>query len=248
MSLEYKTDRRVAFVPVQENITVSITYPYIVNLNEVPDLASEVTISGMSRVYSMPRQPGEFFVHRSGIIYFHAQNKGTITTVNYRGGGSRIRATDWNEMIDTVTRIETLNADLTSILFGNIDLRVIPSTLSTSASVLNASNTGAFSVLFTISLVNLSNVVYSWLSNIPVYITITSAIIDPDIEDPVFNPISGLVVITNGVATTTATFDTDAGTYKTYTSGDNYSFTFTTVDPQSLVGINLTTTVVDSIQ
>jgi hypothetical protein len=244
--LQHVTDKRIAYVPKTETLVITNNFPYIAILSEVPDLAAGITITGLTRVYSLPQAATEFFADRTGNIFFHQAKKGLTVNITYMGGGSRISASNWNEMVDSITSTQNLITDLSSLIFGNIRLRVTPSTITTTAALLNTKLSGQHIVTFDISLTNVSNQVYTWLNTIPLYVTLSTTFLDADIADPVISPATK--VFTNGVCQVTALYQTDYGTYKKYTSGDYVSYTFTTVDPNTLIGINLTTTVINSIQ
>lgn len=245
--MDYKVDKRTNFVPVTETHVVPMEFPHIVKLQETPDMGPTVTVPNSVRVYTLPGNANEFYVNRNGDVYFNQAKKGSTVTITYMGGGSRLAAADWNQMIDALTRANTLIDGLTSLVFGNVHLKVTPTSVATLATQLNQANNGSFSLSFTCSLVTNTNQVYTWLPNIPLYLTVRKIFVDTDITTPVISPTGNLQFV-QGVCQFTATYATDYGAYKKYTSGDYVSYQITTVDPSTSVGINLTTTVVHSIQ
>lgn len=245
--MKYKIDKRIAFVPVTEVVKVAAEFPFVGKLSEVPDLAANVSISQMTRVYSMPHAATEFFIDRTGNIYFSSQKANQLITVSYMGGGSRLSALDWNEMVDTVTRTNALITDLSNLIFGNIKLRVTPTVITTPAATLNTKLSGQHTVSFSASLANNSNQVYTWLKDIPLYLTVRKSTVDSDILAPAISPAINSLKFVDGVCNFTATYNTDYGTYKKYTPGDYVSYSITTVDPTTSLGINLTANVVDTI-
>ncbi len=244
--MDYKTDKRINYVPLTESHVVSMDYPYMFNLKEIPDIAGIITITGMNRVNSMPMNPTDFYVNRTGSLFFHADKKGLTYSVSYFGGGSVLLATDWNQMIDAFTQTNTLITGLKSLIFGDIKLSVTPSAVSSSVSTLNTASNGAFSLTFNCSLVNSANQIYTWLNNIPMYVTLNSVFVDSDITQPVVTP--SAIQFQAGVCSFTSTYATDYGAYKKYTSGDYVNYTISTVDPTTNVGINLRKVVSHAIQ
>jgi hypothetical protein len=245
--MEYKFDKRPNFIPITETHPVPMEFPHIVKLRETPDMGPTVTVPNSVRVYTLPANPNEFFVNRNGDVYFHTSKKGTSVTITYMGGGSRLAAADWNLMIDSLTRANSLIDGLTSLVFGNVKLRVTPTAIATPVSQLNQANSGSFIQSFTCSLVTNTNQVYTWLPNIPMYLSVRKVFVDADIAAPVISPAGNLQFV-HGACQFTATYSTDYGAYKKYTSGDYVAYEITTVDPSTSVGINLTTTVNHSIQ
>lgn len=244
--MQYKTDRRLSYVPVTEaNLQISQAFPYTAILKELPDLAAAVTIHNYTRVYAMPQAATDFFVDRTGNIYFHQSRAGQVVTVTYMGGGSRLSASDWNEMIDSLANTQSLITGITSLIFGNIRLRITPTAISTTATTMNSTVSGHHIVTFTASLVNLSNQVYTWLQDMPLYVSIRASFVTASIAIPTITPTS--LLFTNGVCQFTSTYQTDFGAYKKYTAGDYVNYTFSTVDPTTQIGINLSVVVVDSI-
>ena len=249
--LEYKVNKRNEFVPLIETHRVNLNFPFTIFLKETPDIASDITINNMTRIYTMPTQDNEFFVSRTGDVYFNEGKKGTTIVINYFGGGSRLNADDWNVMIDTLNATNTRITDVTNLIFGNISLKVTPNILTTSPTTLNTSNSNGRQVTFNLSLINNTNQVYTWLTNIPYYVIITKSFADSDIAAPrVATPLNIIDRnFINGVASFTVIYDTDYGTYKKYMSGDYVSYGISTVNPdQQGVGLNLSVTVVESIQ
>jgi len=246
--LTHKTDRRLSYVPKTEQAVISVAFPYVAILTEVPDLATAITVSGYTRVYAMPQNVTDFFVDRTGNVYFHQSKKGLTVTITYMGGGSRLTASDWNEMVDTLASTNVLINGLTSLVFGNIKMVVTPSTITTAAGTLNTKNSGQHVVSFTATLKTNDNVLYTWLRDIPLYVEVRGVFVDSDITAPVISPAVSTLKFQQGSCQLSARYLTDYGQYKKYTAGDYVSYTFTTVDPVSNIGINLSNTVIDSIQ
>lgn len=246
--MDYKVDKRINYVPLTEPHVVSTDYPYMFNLREIPDIAGTITISGMVRVNSMPINPTDFYVNRTGSVFFHASKKGLPYTVSYYGGGSVLLAGDWNQMVDAFTSTNNLIMGLKSLIFGDIKLNVVPGAVNTPVTNLNTASSGSFKLTFNVSLVNSANQVYTWLNDIPMYVTMNSVFVDTDILPPVITPAPSTLKFTGGVCSFTATYSTDFGAYKKYTSGDYVNYTISTVDPTTNVGINLVKVVSHAIQ
>jgi hypothetical protein len=248
--MEHKVNKRYNFVPLTEPHRVALTFPYIVYLKEIPDLAATITIPNMVRIYTMPQASTEFFVNRNGDVYFHEAKKDSPVTISYYGGGSRLNADDWNEMIDVLGVTNGRITDLTSLIFGNIKLKVTPTSIATAVGSLNTSSSHAWRKTFTAQLTNMNNAVYTWLTDVQLYLQIRKSFVDSDIIAPVLKtPLNAVdLKFINGVCQFTVEYDTDYGAYKKYTAGDYVSYGISTVDPNSMVGLNLSVTVVDAIQ
>lgn len=147
---------------------------------------------------------------------------------------------------DTVRNRMVANRDLYAMgkaMIGDMILTITPNSLGTIAATLNAAGVGTYVQTLTIALKTTTAVVHNWFVN-TIGLESTEAISDSDVTFPTLS--NTINVCVAGQAIVTATYDTDAGSTKTYAANDYVSIMINTI---TLMGYILpAVTLVDSIQ
>jgi hypothetical protein len=180
-----------------------------------------------------------------GVHYLSSSTPGMITPV---------KPTDYIQpMVEAMSLINVLVNPFPSIhpdlytrekaMGGDMVLTITPSSLGTKAATLNMKTAGTYVQTLTIALKTAGGVVHNWFTN-TIGLESTETVTDADVTFPTLsNTINACV---SGQAIVTATYDTDAGSTKTYAANDYVSIRVNTI---TLMGYILPAfTLVDSIQ
>ena len=102
---EPKVDRHEDY-PKKETHTVPVKMPYAIELDELPQ-DNSLAVAGMIEVPYLPTKENQFYVnYATATVYFHPTAKGLTLECKYAAVGSVFRASDVNEIYDTLYKVQ----------------------------------------------------------------------------------------------------------------------------------------------